>query len=267
MAKDVCSAALNSQNIHKPVCICPHCKHSCHTTEVCHWPMYCVFYVMCDLQDLQGALHSCAWLPVAPGWTEHFAPGVHQPFYFHQATGRKQWQRPAAVESQPASPFRTQPSVMLASQAAAPQLSRPPSYASELSDNSLETASIRLHQRPNRSEARSAVSCPCDATDACTAVFDIRSKEEIHSSKRTRDEDMTSKLAELDMNEGCIALFDSASELEGVRTGQGKSRKLTSTQQFKHDMQQAKEGLRRSNSCQWTPRQFEYGSKLAALGC
>lgn len=228
--------------------------------------------LLCTLQDLQEALDSCAWLPVAPGWTEHYAPGIQQPFYVHQATGRKQWLRPAAVEAQPASPFRSHlqaSSVTLASQSATPQLARPPSYASELSDNSLEATSMRMQQRLHRSEARSAVSCPCNASDACAAVFDIRCREKVYHAKRTRDEDVTSKLADLDFSEGCMALFDSASELEAARTGQGKvhKRKMTSTEQFKQDMREAKEGLRRSNSCQWMPRQLQHGSQTAAFGC
>ncbi|KAL0049418.1 hypothetical protein WJX82_001832 [Trebouxia sp. C0006] len=153
-------------------------------------------------KDLQEALDSCAWLPVAPGWTEHIAPGYHQPFYFHQATGRKQWQRPAVVEAQPASPFRVHP------------------------------------------------------------------QKEVRSAKRTRDEDVTSKLADLDVNEGCMALFDSASELESARGGQGKrqQRKTSSAEHLQQGVQQVKAGLRRSNSCPWTPKQFEYCTQLAAIG-
>ena len=128
---------------------------------------------------------------------------------------------------------------------------------------------MRMQQRLHRSEARSAVSCPCNASDACAAVFDIRCREKVYHAKRTRDEDVTSKLADLDFSEGCMALFDSASELEAARTGQGKvhKRKMTSTEQFKQDMRQAKEGLRRSNSCQWMPRQLQHGNQTAAFGC
>ena len=227
----------------------------------------------CVSQDLQEALDSCAWLPVAPGWTEHIAPGYHQPFYFHQATGRKQWQRPAVVEAQPASPFRVHPQsphlqATLAGNSSAAGLSRPSSYASELSDHSLENASVRTRQQPKTAATRSAVSCPCDASDACTAVFDISCRKEARSAKRTRDEDVTSKLADLDVNEGCIALFDSASELESAKGGQGKwqQRKRSSAEHLQQDVQQVKAGLRRSNSCPWTPKQFEYCTQLAGFG-
>lgn len=227
-------------------------------------------YLYMALQDLQEALDSCAWQPVAPGWTEHFAPGIQQPFYFHQATGRKQWQRPAAVEAEPTSQPLSTVTLASNSQAAASQLSRPSSYASELSDNSLESASaVRVLRRPKRSATRSAVSCPCDASDACTAVFDIRCREEAHSSKRMRDEDVSSKLAELDVSAGCVALFDSASEIEAARIGQGKKlqRKVSPKAHIKQDVQRGKQKLRRSNSWSWNPKQFDCSSQLAALGC
>ena len=215
---------------------------------------------------------------MAPGWTEHFAPGVHQPFYYHQATGRKQWQRPAAVEAEPAAPLRTQSQSavllasqaavpQLASQAAVPQLSRPLSYTSEVSDTS-ESFSLRRKQKRSRPHARSAVSCPCDASDACAAVFDIRGKEDERNAKRMRDEDVTSKLADLDVEESATPLFDSASELEAARGGQSKlhSRKISSSAQSRRD-QQVKEGLRRSSSCPWNPNQLEYIRQLSALQC
>ncbi|DBA65847.1 TPA: hypothetical protein ACH3X2_002878 [Trebouxia sp. C0005] len=216
------------------------------------------------------ALDSCAWLPVAPGWTEHVAPGYHQPFYFHQATGRKQWQRPAVVEAQPASPCRVHPQspVTVAGASSAAGLSRPSSYASELSDHSLENASVRTRQQPKTTATRSAVSCPCDASDACTAVFDIRCRKEVRSAKRARDEDVTSKLADLDVNEGCLALFDSASELESAKGGQGKrqQRKTSSAEHLQQGVQQVKAGLRRSNSCPWMSKQLEYCTQLTASG-
>lgn len=223
------------------------------------------------MQDLQEALDSCTWLPVAPGWTEHFAPGIHQPFYHHQATGRKQWQRPAAVETEPAAPLRTQSqsAVLLASQAAAPQLARPSSYTSEVSDTSLESFSFRRKQKRSRLQARSAVSCPCDASDACAAVFDIRCKEDERNAKRIRDEDVTSKLADLEIEESAIPLFDSASELEAAQAGQGKlqSKTIRSNVQSRQATQQLKEGLRRSSSCPWNPNQLEYVRQLSALQC
>lgn len=252
-------------------CACMRCtllQHACSTNA--YVADGCMLSSFCVSQDLQEALDSCAWLPVAPGWTEHIAPGYHQPFYFHQATGRKQWQRPAVVEAQPASPFRVHPlsPVTLAGVSSAAGLSRPPSYASELSDHSLENASVRTRQQPKTAATRSAVSCPCDASDACTAVFDIRCRKEVRSAKRTRDEDVTSKLADLDVNEGCMALFDSASELESARGGQGKrqQRKTSSAEHLQQGVQQVKAGLRRSNSCPWTPKQFEYCTQLAAIG-
>ena len=217
------------------------------------------------LQDLQEAFDSCAWLPVAPGWTEHFAPGIQQPFYFHQATGRKQWQRPAAVETELVSPFRNYPqsAVTLASQAAQ-QLSRPASHASEQLDNSLEAASVRLQHCSSKSETRSAVSCPCDASDACAAVFDIRCREGKRNGKRGFEEDVTSKLASLDVSDGRIALFDSASELEPARTGQDrllhdKLNQMRPAQPITHSM--PKRNLRRSSSCQWTSRELKLALK------
>ena len=250
-----------------PCCACMRCtllQHACSTNAYVAGGR--MLSSCCAFQDLQEALDSCAWLPVAPGWTEHIAPGYHQPFYFHQATGRKQWQRPAVVEAQPASPFRVHPQspVTLAGVSSAAG----PSYASELSDHSLESASVRTRQQPKTTVTRSAVSCPCDASDACTAVFDIRCRKEVRSAKRTRDEDVTSKLADLDVNEKCMTLFDSASELESARGGQGKrqQRKTSSAERLQQGVQQVKAGLRRSNSCPWTPKQFEYCSQLAAIG-
>jgi len=48
------------------------------------------------LQDLQEALNTCTWEPVAAGWAVYHAEG--RPFYVHQATGYKQWDRPAATD-------------------------------------------------------------------------------------------------------------------------------------------------------------------------
>lgn len=46
-------------------------------------------------QDLQEAFNTCTWEPVAAGWTEYRAEG--RPYYVYQATGYKQWERPAAT--------------------------------------------------------------------------------------------------------------------------------------------------------------------------
>ncbi|DBA95156.1 TPA: hypothetical protein ACH3X1_015709 [Trebouxia sp. C0004] len=53
-------------------------------------------------QDLQKALDTCTWEPVAAGWTEYYSEG--RPYYVHQATGYKQWDRPA-VNDVPAVSF------------------------------------------------------------------------------------------------------------------------------------------------------------------
>lgn len=220
------------------------------------------------MQDLQGALDSCTWLPVAPGWTEHSAPGILQPFYFHQATGRKQWQRPAAVDSEPTTPSRCQlqSSVVLASQGVAAQLSVPSPVGQEGLLHS------RTKQKRSRSPARSAVSCPCDASDACAAVFDIKCKEDLRCAKRMRDEDVTSRLADFaiksDMSGSgaSSAIIDSASELEAARVGQSKleNMKISSNVPLRHSKEHVKGSLRRSSSCPWTPEQTE---KLTALQC
>ena len=83
-----------------------------------------------------------------------------------------------------------------------------------------------------------------------------------------RNEDVNSKLAELDVSAGCVALFDSASEIESARIGQGTKlqRKASSEAHIKQDVQRGKQKLRRSNSWSWTPKQFECSSQLAALG-
>ncbi|KAA6427019.1 MAG: hypothetical protein FRX49_03343 [Trebouxia sp. A1-2] len=47
-------------------------------------------------QDLQEAFNTCTWEPVAAGWTQYHAQGW--PYYVHQATGYKQWHRPAATD-------------------------------------------------------------------------------------------------------------------------------------------------------------------------
>lgn len=222
------------------------------------------------MQDLQEAMDSCTWLPVAPGWTEHSAPGILQPFYFHQATGRKQWQRPAAVESEPTTPSRcqSQSSVALASQAVAAQRSTPSPFGQ---DGLLHS---RTKQKRNRSPARSAVSCPCDASHACAAVFDIKCKEDLRCAKRMRDEDVTSRLADVDIKSDMrgggtsSAIIDSASELEAARIGQGQlqNKKISTHTHFRHSKEQLKgsSSLRRSNSCPWTPEQTE---KPTALQC
>ena len=224
-------------------------------------------FSLITMQDLQEALDSCTWLPVAPGWTEHFAPGIQQPFYFHQATGRKQWQRPAAVETEPTTPLRgqSQSTFSVSSQ----QLSRPSSYTSEAPDSSLKSAAIRMKQKRSRSQARSAVSCPCDASDACAAVFDMRNKEDQRASKRIRDEEVTSRLADLQVQDSATQLIDSASELAAARAGASKFEhsKLSSSLQPEQNKQQVKESLRRSSSCPWTPKQFEYVRNLSALQC
>ena len=223
------------------------------------------------LQDLQEAFDSCAWLPVAPGWTEHFVPGFQQPFYVHQATGRKQWQRPAAVETQQAVPLNRTASatVTVVSQDSAQQLDRPSSQASGVCTQTRSTDAVSKHGQFGRSEARSAVSCPCDASDACAAVFDIKSRTGLRAAKRARDEDVTSKLADLELREGCMALFDSASEFEMHQTAfesDAHKQNLTSPQQLRHKLQHAKEGLRRSHSCQWISQELvEPDAQVAAV--
>ena len=226
------------------------------------------------MQDLQEALDSCTWLPVAPGWTEHFAPGVHQPFYFHQATGRKQWQRPAPVETEPATSSRSQsqPPETLPSQDVTVQLFKPsPARHDAFCDSIVQRGS---RQKRNRPPGRSAVSCPCDASDACAAVFDIKCQGEQRNGKRMRgermrngDQDVTSKLADIsidpdlrEINNG-IGIIDSASELEAARIGKLQHRKLGPNVQPRHDKQQVKELLRRSSSCPWTPKQSEHVRK------
>ncbi|KAL3156866.1 hypothetical protein ABBQ38_001135 [Trebouxia sp. C0009 RCD-2024] len=222
-------------------------------------------------KDLQEALDSCTWLPVVPGWTEHFAPGVHQPFYFHQATRRKQWHRPAPVETEPAisSRCQSQSPVTVLSPGATAQLVKPSPVAQDaLCDGNVQRG---RRQKRNRPPARSAVSCPCDASDACAAVFDIKCQEDQRTAKRVRNggQDVTSRLADCsidaDMRDfgSSIAIIDSASELEASRVGQGKlpHRKLGANIQARHDKQQVKEPLRRSSSCPWTPKQSEHVRK------
>lgn len=198
------------------------------------------------MQDLKESLETCTWLPVAPGWTEHYTTGVQQPFYYHQATGRKQWQRPAAVESQSVTTPHAQVSQ-------APALSRQ-SCVSEVSDTSLEEVAIRSSLALRQEMGiRSAVSCPCNASDACAAVFDIRCKGEKRQTKRLREEDVSSKFADMDVRGSCSPahLMDSASSLDAARTGQGRMlKKLSPVTLFKQDIQEAKQGLRRSSSCQ-----------------
>lgn len=195
------------------------------------------------MQDLRESLETCAWLPVAPGWTEHYTAGVQQPFYFHQATGRKQWQRPAAVEQEAATSQAQAPQ--------APSLSRQ-SCASEISDTSLEEVAIRSSLSNRRQLGiRSAVSCPCNASDACAAVFDIKCKGEKRAAKHLREESVSSKFAELDVSGSPGQLLDSASSFESARAGQGRLvKKLSPVSLFKQDLQEAKRGLRRSSSCQ-----------------
>lgn len=57
-------------------------------------------------QDLQEAFNTCTWKPVAAGWTEYHSQG--RPYYVHQATGYKQWDRPAATDVPAASIALTQ---------------------------------------------------------------------------------------------------------------------------------------------------------------
>lgn len=226
---------------------------------------------MFAMQDLQEALDSCTWLPVAPGWTEHSAPGILQPFYCHQATGCKQWQRPAAVETEPTTPSRCQfqSSVAAASQDVTAQLSRTLTFGQDVFPDRLLHG--RTKQKRNRSPARSAVSCPCDASDACAAVFDIRCKEDLRSAKRMRDEDVTSRLADIDIKSDMrdkgtsSAIIDSASELEAARFGQGKLQHgKVGNMRSRHSKEQVKGSLRRSSSCPRTPEQTE---KLTAPQC
>ena len=40
-------------------------------------------------------MNTCTWEPVPAGWTEYHSEG--RPYYVHQATGYKQWDRPAAT--------------------------------------------------------------------------------------------------------------------------------------------------------------------------
>ena len=210
------------------------------------------------LQDLKESLETCTWLPVAPGWTEHYTAGVQQPFYFHQATGRKQWQRPAAVEPQAASTPHAQVSQ-------APSLSRQ-SYASEVSDTSLEEVAIRSSQAQRRQMGiRSAVSCPCNASDACAAVFDIKGQGEKRQAKRLRDDDVSAQFAGMDVNGSPGLLMDSASSFEAARAGQGRVlKKLSPVSLFKQDIQEAK-GLRRSNSCQLLVQKVRVPSRRQLL--
>ena len=222
------------------------------------------------MQDLQEALDSCTWLALAPGWTEHVVQGMHQPFYFHQATGCKQWQRPAAVETQPATPFRCHTHSPLASQGVAAQLSRPSSVGQGVvPDRFLQS---RTKQKRHRSPVQSAVSCPCNASDACAAVFNIKCKgDQQRNAKRIRDEDVTSRLADINIEpdvtdvSNCSAIIDSASELEAARLGQVKlqHRKVGYNMRFGQNWE-GKGSLERSSSCPWTPKQRE---KLTAVQC
>lgn len=50
-----------------------------------------------SLQDVQEALNTCVYQPLAAGWSKYFT--AHRPFYVHHATGRKQWKRPAAGDA------------------------------------------------------------------------------------------------------------------------------------------------------------------------
>ena len=124
---------------------------------------------------------------------------------------------------------------------------------SEVSDTSLEEVAIRSSLALRQEMGiRSAVSCPCNASDACAAVFDIKCKGEKRQTKRLREEDVSSKFADMDVNRSSPAhLMDSASSLDAARTGQGRMlKKLRPVSLFKQDIQEAKHGLRRSSSCQ-----------------
>ena len=224
------------------------------------------------VQDLREALETCTWLPPKSGWTEHYASGWQQPFYVHQATGQKQWQRPAALE--PHSTLVPAAQVSQASslpqQAAAPpsaslrdpqELHMPvvsPPYRAEPSDATLrvEEAPIRPSAavRRRRAGLRAAVSCPCNASDACAAAFDIKDKKDRLRAKRLRESssDVTSKLAELDVVDvSQLEGNDCASPLKVARLGHGRlQRKLSPVKAFVAEMHALREGRLRSSSCQ-----------------
>lgn len=176
------------------------------------------------------------------------------------------------METEPVTPSRYQPHspVASASQSGAAQLSQPLPFGQD--GVPVRFLQSRTRQKRNRSSARSSVSCPCDASDACAAVFDIKCKEDLRSAKRVRNEDVTSRLADIDiksdLTDCCTssAIIDSASELEAARTGQGKMqhRKVGSLLHSRHNKDHVKGSLRRSSSCPWTPEQTE---KLTALQC
>lgn len=226
----------------------------------------------CGVQDLREALETCTWLPPKSGWTEHYASGVQQPFYVHQATGRKQWQRPAALEphflsaqvSQIAS--ASQPSTIMPSASLTPDLHLPgpsPPHRPESTDATqrLEEGPIRTSAavRRRRAGARAAVSCPCNASDACAAAFDIKHRKDRLQAKRLRESssDVTSKLAELDLVDvSQLVGSDSENPLEEARMGYGRrQRKLSPVKAFVAEMHALRERRPRSNSCQLSAEQ------------
>lgn len=168
------------------------------------------------MQDLKESLETCKWLPMAPGWTEHYTAGLQQPFYYHQATGCKQWHRPAAVQSESAS-------TPLAQLFHSPALSRQFS-GSESSDTLLKEAATR---KPLVARQRASIR-PAEKSRA----------------KRCREEDVGTKLAGMCVNNtsGLTQLLDCASSLEAARAGQGRwLKKLSPVSLFKHDIQEAKQ--------------------------
>lgn len=48
-------------------------------------------------KDLVEGLRSCVWVPLPDGWVEHHDKKSGQPYYVHTASGKKQWDRPAAA--------------------------------------------------------------------------------------------------------------------------------------------------------------------------
>ena len=103
-------------------------------------------------------------------------------------------------------------------------------------------------------------------------MFDLKCQEDLRCAKRMRDEDVTSRLADIDIKSDkrgsgtSSAIIDSASELEAARVGQGKlkNKKISSNMHLGHSKEQVKGSLRRSSSCPWTPEQTE---KLTAQQC
>lgn len=83
------------QGVHETICFGPAAHGWGHDEE----PINQIVFIGRSLprKDLEEGFRSCVWVPLPDGWKEHLDKKTEQPYYIHEGTGEKTWQRPSAA--------------------------------------------------------------------------------------------------------------------------------------------------------------------------